>query len=138
MAPPVVSPQPVSGTLLTFDEPGQAVLLTSVARTATPSSPVFAPGRHRIVTVTIKTSAAGSSPSTVPTIEVYDAASDSWIVVLTGVAITATGTVELSVGPNAVAATNLAANTSLAPYMRVTMTHGNGTTHTYTVGVRAS
>ena len=135
--PPFVSATPSAGTLDTGSAPGSAVLLASASRTATPASVVFSPGsQHQVVTVTVKGTTAGS-PSTVVTVEIYDQASDSWIVVLTGAAIVATGTVEYTVGPNAPVTTNLSANCALGPYMRVTATHGNGTAHVYSVGVRA-
>lgn len=136
---PQITGQPVSGTLDTGYAPGSAVLYSSAARTATPAAVVFTPGDQReILSVTIKTSAAGSSPSTVPTVEYYDPASDSWIALLAGAAITGTGTIELSVGPHAVETTNLSHPCALAQYLRVVMTHGNATSHTYSIGVRAS
>lgn len=107
----------------------------SAARTATPTAYSFSPGRCRALRVVIDTTAAGTSPSTVPTVEGLDSATGKWTALITGAAITAVGTVALEVGLGVAAVANLAAGKPLADSMRISMTHGNGTSHTYTVGI---
>jgi hypothetical protein len=107
----------------------------SAARTATPTAYQFSPGRSKAVRVVIDTTAAGTSPTTVPTIEALDSATGKWVVLLTGAAITATGTVALEVGVGVTAVANLAAGKPLADTLRLNMTHGNSTSHTYTAGI---
>ncbi len=134
---PVTGPSAVVGTLDTGEYPGQAVLVASGAHTAT-GSVVFAPGVHDIVSVTVVTTAYSAGGVT-PSLEFYDAASDTWISMLTGAKIVGTGTgVTLSVGPKAVTAANVGFQSALAPYMRVTMTVDDATAITYSIGVRAS
>jgi hypothetical protein len=74
----------------------------------------------------------------VPTIEVYNPASGTWIAVLTGAAITtaAPTTVTLRVGPYITAAANVAAQALLGRAWRVTMTAGDADSLTYSISAR--
>lgn len=137
MAAPASTPQPVSGTLETFDAPGEVVLLSSAARTVT-NSVYFSPGRgHGIVEIDLVVT-AGTSLSITPSIEIWDPGSETWITVLTGTASTGVATQRLSVGPHAPVTSNVAAQCALAPHMRLTLTHGNATAATYSAGAHAS
>lgn len=116
-------------------------LFASAARTATPTAVEFGVDLLRdveLIEVCIVTSAAGTTPSTVPTIEVYNELSASWQTVVTGAAITATGNVILRYGEEVAIVTNLAAQGIVAPRMRLSMTHGNATSHTYSVLLRVA
>lgn len=107
----------------------------SAARTASPTAMTRLKNSTggRGLVVIIDTTAAGSSPSTVFTIQGYDPITEKYYTILASAAITATGTVILRVFPGATAAANLVANDVLPAEWRVIATHGNGTSHTYIV-----
>ncbi len=88
-------------------------------------------GGHFIIDVT-----AGSTLSITPTIDAFDPASGKWYNMLTGVAITATGTTVLRIYPGITPAANVAVSDVLPPVWRLVMTHGNANAATYTVGAR--
>lgn len=130
----------------------EATLAASVGRTATASFDPTAlatgefsalrelnAGGIEFLEVVIVATALVSTPSVVPTIEVFDPTSATWIVALTGAAITtaAPTTVTLRTGPYLVAVANLASQALLGRRWRVTMTHGNANSMTYTVSARA-
>lgn len=108
-------------------------LYESAARTAAPTQheEVFIPQGSLGLTVVISTTAA-SSPSTTPKIQ-GKSASGVWYDILTGAAITGTGTVVMRVGASLAAVANLAALHPLPANFRVVMTHGNSKSHTYSV-----
>jgi hypothetical protein len=104
----------------------------SAARTATPTAVTVGLGKFRGCVVIIDTTAAGASPSTVPKIEGV-ASNGAVYPLLTGAAITGTGQVALKVYPGITAATNVAVSDATPEQVKVTMTHGNATSHTYSV-----
>lgn len=104
----------------------------SSARTATPSASDIHDmhiGAHIIIDVT----AVSATPSVVPVIQGLDEVSGKYYAILTGIAITATGTTVLKVGPNIQALANGAAKDFLPAIWRVTMTHGDSDSITYSV-----
>jgi hypothetical protein len=108
----------------------------SAARTATPNSQEFEIGSGWMAaTVVIDTTAAGVSPSTVVKVSGVDRLSGKVYDLLSSAAITATGTVSLAIGQSLTAAANVSANAAVPPVLRVTSTHGNGTSHTYSVAL---
>lgn len=113
---------------------GGVTVLPSAARTATASSsPVVtssARGAHIIITTTVLTGGA----SVVPTVEGYNKTTDSWYTVLTGAAITATGTVVLTVYPGVAAVNNVAVSNALPGTWRVTLTAADAKSVTSSVG----
>jgi len=109
-------------------------LYPSAARTATPTAVTQVNrraerGGHFVIDVTAVT----ATPSVVPVVEAYDAASDSWYTILTGDAITATGTTVLKVYPGIAVQANASASDVLPQTWRVTMTHADTDSITYTV-----
>lgn len=112
-------------------------LLESAARTATVSSADQKINNMRGVRVSINTTAKGegATPSVVPTIEVKDPVSGTYTAVLTGAAITDVGHVEMVVYPGITAAANVAASMAMSNVYRVTMTHADTDSITYSVGV---
>jgi hypothetical protein len=113
---------------------GTATLFSSSARTATESSAdqtnyTFR-GGHIIINVTSIT----SSPSVVPKIEGKDPVSGNYYTILEGVAIVATGMTVLKVYPGAAAAVNAIAADVLPRTWRLTMTHADADSITYSAG----
>lgn len=108
------------------------VIYPSAARTATPTVATARVDRFRGCVVTIDTTAVTSTPSTTPKIEGVTS-SGAVYPLLTGAAITGTGQIALKVYPGITAATNVATSDVLPQTIKVTMTHGNANSHTYSV-----
>ena len=85
---------------------------------------------HIIIDVTVAT----ATPSVVPTIDGYDFVSGKWYNLLTGIAITATGTTVLKISPNITALAAGAAKDILPRKWRLAMTHADTDSITYSVG----
>lgn len=111
-----------------------AVLYASAARTSTPAAVTRRVDRFKGCIVTIDTTAAGSSPSTTPKIEGVTSSGAVYPLV-TGAAITGTGQVALKVYPGITAVTNVAVSDVTPQSIKVTLTHGNATSHTYSVDI---
>jgi hypothetical protein len=113
----------------------QQTVYASAARTATPTAvEVPTQGRQRLHLVIVATAAA-ATPSVVPTIDAYDAASATWYNLLTGNAITATGTTTLKIGPGFPGSANAVSADMLPGLIRITMTHADADSLTYSVGL---
>lgn len=111
-------------------------VFASAARTATPNTQEIEVGpRWTGLTLVIDTTAAGTSPSTVFKVEGVDRISGKTYGALSSAAVTGVGTVTLSVGPGLPVTANVSANQPVPPVVRVTATHGNSTTHTYSVAL---
>jgi hypothetical protein len=110
---------------------GEVTFYTSAARTATPAQGTVSCGYSSGIVVVIDVTAVGVTPSVTPSIECQDVLSGKWYTLLTGAAITAVGTVVLRAFPGAAVLANLTANDALTERVRLTMTHGNATTITY-------
>ena len=70
----------------------------------------------------------------VPTIEGYDEVSGQWVTLLTGAAITGTGTTTLTLYPGVTVSANVAVSDVLPRTWRVTMTAADADSLTYSVG----
>lgn len=110
-------------------------LYASAARTATPTATSQttdgARGGHFVIDVTAVT----STPSVVPTIDGFDSLSGKWYNLLTGDAITATGTTVLKVYPGIAATANAAAADVIPDVFRLVMTHADTDSITYSAAV---
>lgn len=107
------------------------VLYASAARTATPTAVSRRVDRYRgcvlIVDIT-----AGSTLSVTPKIEGVDSAGNVYTL-LTGTALTGAGVTALRVYPGIAASNNVAASDVLPQNIKVTLTHGNSNSATYSV-----
>lgn len=108
--------------------------LASAARTATINSADFTNRNCRGLHLFINVSAYPAAASVVPTIEGKDPVSGTYYPVLTGSAIVATGYTVLKVYPGIGEIANGAASDILPRTWRVTMTHANADSITYSVG----
>jgi len=111
------------------------VLLTSEARTATVSTVNTKNSLHNGGHIIIDMTAVTATGSVTPVIEAKDKASGKYYPLLTGAAITGTGTVVLRVHPDLTPVANLVADDIIPADFRVTLTHLNAVSMTYTVGV---
>jgi hypothetical protein len=115
--------------------PPDGSLIASAAYTTTQNSPAQnSQGAFKGVKVVLDITNIVTAASQVLTIEVYDPASNKWVTVLTGAAVTATGTTSYNVHPQMTAAANVTANLQLPVKWRATVTPGNANAITYSVG----
>ena len=108
-------------------------VLASAARTATVSSRDFDNIHHKGAHVVVDVTAVTATPSVVPSIEGKDPTSGKYYTLLTGAAITATGTTVLKIYPGIATVANGAASDVLPRVWRVTMTHADTDSITYSV-----
>lgn len=108
------------------------ILIESAARTATHSITFSTPclGGIFIIDVTAVT----ATPSVTFTIAGVDPASDKTWTILASAAITATGTTVLRIHPDLTAAANTIAKDMLPQAIKVTATHADTDSITYTLG----
>lgn len=113
-------------------------ILASAARTATNSSATFKNPNHRAAHFIIDVTAIAATPSVVFSIEAFDVASGTFYPILESVAIVAVGTTVLKVGIGFTPVPNLTANNLIPFQYRVTATHGDADSITYSVGANLS
>lgn len=101
-------------------------IYSSAARTATPTAVTFAMRHHSTLRLYVDVTAIAATPSITVTVDVQDPASGKWVTVLTSSAITTVSTNALTVV------------TGLAGTVRVTVTHADADSITYTVGAHLS
>lgn len=111
-------------------------LFASAARTATPAPSVVDNFPGIGARIIIDVTAITSTPSVVFAVEGYDPASQKWLALLTSAAIVGVGTTILRIFPGATVAANLSANDFMPAMWRVTATHANGNSITYSVGCK--
>tara|TARA_R110000803_G_scaffold210685_1_gene283168 strand:- start:5404 stop:5781 length:378 start_codon:yes stop_codon:yes gene_type:complete len=118
---------------MTIRKQSQTVF-ASVARTVTVVSSVLSSQEVISSIFSIDVSAASATPSVVFSIEGKDPLSGTFYNIIDSAAITATGITTVQVGMNIIAAANVAANEMLPEEYRITATHGDADSITYTVG----
>lgn len=113
---------------------GTLVVLPSAARTAAPDTQEYeAQGPARGLHLVIDVTAIVTAPSITVTIAGVDRVSGKTYTILASAAITATGTTVLKVGPGLTAAANSVANDFIPPIFRVSVSHANGNSITYSI-----
>lgn len=108
----------------------------SAARTATPTAVTVPVGRYRSLHLVIDVTAVTATPSVVCTIDAQDPVSGKFYNLLTSAALTESGspyTRVLKVGPGLPVTANVSANDVLPSTIRVTMTHADTDSITYSV-----
>lgn len=99
----------------------QTTVYASAARTATPTAVTFSMGAYSTLRLMLDATAITSTPSNVVTVDMFDALSGKWVNVLTSSAIATVSTNPL--GPIS----------GLRGQVRVTVTHGNANSITYSL-----
>lgn len=108
----------------------------SAARTATPTVVSIPTGRYQYAHIVTNVTAKTSTPSVVMTVHGLDTVSGAYYLLLTSAAFD--GTTEtrlLTIGPGLPVTTNVSANNIIPSTVRITMTHGDSDSITYSVGV---
>lgn len=108
-------------------------VLPSAARTATIVSPILSATEVIASTFVIDVTATSATPSITAKIEGKDPVSGAFWTILEDAALTATGTTFLQVGKDITAAANVAANQFLPDEYRVTVTHADADSITYSI-----
>lgn len=111
----------------------EKVIYASAARTATPTAVVVNTNRIKALRLVLDATASAATPSVVITVDAVDNLSGKYINLLTSAAITGVGTTTLNIGPGLTAAANLAANAYLGGAVRITCTHADADSITYSV-----
>lgn len=111
----------------------EVTVYPSAARTATPTPTTVGCGYARGVQVVVDLTAFTTAASLTVTIDVQDVTSGKWINVLTSAVLSAVATTVLRVYPGLTAAANLTVSDVLTENMRITVTHGNANSTTYSV-----
>lgn len=108
-------------------------LYASAARTASPTAmaAVRRPAGQRGFVIQINVTAVSATPSVVFTLQ--DMTNDAWTTVLASAAVTATGTTNLVVHPDAVDTANLSETDQTLDVWRVIATHADADSITYSV-----
>jgi hypothetical protein len=114
---------------------GPFPILASAARTVTPDTKEFeaAGVRYSGLYVVIDVTAVTLTPSVTVKISGVDRISGKLFDILTSAAITATGTTTLHVGPGITAAANTQEDQHVPPIFRITSTHGDADSITYSI-----
>jgi hypothetical protein len=111
----------------------EKVLYASAARTATPTAATLNTSRVKGLRLVIDVTAIVTTPSITVTVDAVDNTSGKFINLLTSAAITTVSTVALSIALGTTVAANVSASTFLPDAVRVTVTHANGNSITYSV-----
>ena len=129
----------MSGSVTLRDAAGDPInnangsVLQPAARTTTATSDTFtnrsASRLHLVIDVTV----TPGVDTVTPKIEGYDPISGKYYTLLTGAAISSTGTTILKIGPGLAASANVSAADFLPRAWRVVMTHSAATSFTYSV-----
>ena len=120
----------------TVDYQGRpTIYLASAARTAIPTTyPVYSRGASGLV-VTISCTAAGVTPSVVFNISGYNPGSDSYPTLLSSSAVTGISVTRLTISPVVATVANASLTMQIPDTVKVTATHGNSVSITYSVSL---
>ena len=108
-------------------------IYASAARTATPTAVEVNTRRFRSMVVVFDATAITSTPSVTIALDRKDNASGKYINILTSAAIATVSTNTIRIGLGLPVTANVSANEPLPNVVRVTITHGNANSITYTV-----
>lgn len=112
----------------------EKVVLPSAARTATPTAVVLSTGRAKELRLVMDiTVVPGTAPSCVITVDAVDSLSGKFVNLITSAALVAVGTTVLTVALGVTVAANVAVSAPLSESLRITVTHGNGNSVTYSL-----
>lgn len=111
----------------------QQTVYASAARTATPTAVSLPTRRAKALYVVFDATAITATPSIVCTVDGYDSLSNSYWNLLTGAAVATAVKTVYRIGAGLTAAANLTVLDYLPDTVRITMTHGDADSITYSV-----
>jgi hypothetical protein len=121
-------------TFLAGQASKEGTAFASAARTATESSADITNSYGSGVRVVFDVTASAATPSVVLTIQGKDAVSGKYYTLLTGAAVTGASTNVYTLFPSVAAVANVAVSNLLPKTFRITMTHADADSITYSVG----
>lgn len=126
----------MANSILDLTAKGMTVM-ASLARTATPDTVQFNNyAGYRDAWIMIDVTAVTSTPSTIFKVETINPVDGTvFSTVIASAAVASVSKVLLRIGPAVTAAANVAVNDRLPSVFRVTATHGNANSMTYSVGI---
>ncbi len=113
-------------------------VFSSTARTATVSSSKFEGAGARTLTLALDVTADPGTASVVFTVERYNPVGNDWTTILTSAAITAVGNTVWVIDPAITVVANVTASTSVPFTWRVTATHADAESITYSLYAEVS
>jgi hypothetical protein len=113
----------------------QLTILVSAVRAATVTSADYTIGHAGYGRFTFDVTAVPGVDTVTFKVQGKDSVSAKYVDILATAAISATGTVQLEIGPTILAAANSKAQTYLPETFRVVVTHSAGTNFTYSLGL---
>lgn len=114
-------------------------VMASAARTATPNTEELElPAGTNYATFVINVSAVVATPDLVMKVEGVDRASGAVWLLLADASVATVSVSTLQIGPGITAAANVSAAVPVPPVVRVTVTHGDADSATYSVGAHFS
>lgn len=111
----------------------QQTVYASAARTATPTAVVVNTRRAKALYLVFDVTAVTATPSIVTTVDMYDSLSNSYTTLFTSAAVATVSRAVYKIGPGITAAANLAVLEYLPDQVRITCTHGDADSATYSV-----
>ncbi len=109
-------------------------IFASATRTASPASSVFINKQNTGIQIIVDVTAAVDTPSVVFRVQGKDSLSDDWYTLLTTSAVESVGIAVFRVEPGATADPGATATAGLPRIYRVTATHADSDSITYSVG----
>jgi hypothetical protein len=110
-------------------------IYASAARTATPTAvQVAIPRGCKGIRVVLDATVIAATPAVTTTIDTLDSVSGKWINLLTSAAVATVTTNTYVVALGVTVAANLSASAPLGDQVRITCTHGDADSITYSVG----
>lgn len=136
MSPVLDAADTVTMNKFTVDSQGRVVtLLPSAARTTDQTSASLYSRGATGLTATLVVTAIVTSPSITFAIQAYDAASATWVTLLTSAAITGASTNTIVVSPQVATAANVSLNRVIPDTVRIFVDHSDADSITYSVGL---
>lgn len=136
MSPVLEAADTVTANKFTVDSEGRIVtLLPSAARTTDQTSASLYGRNATGLTATLVVTAITASPSITFSIQAYDAASGTWITLLTSGAIVGASTNRLTVSPQVATVANTSLNAVIPDTVRIFVDHSDADSITYSVGL---
>ena len=105
----------------------------SAARTATPTAVVISTGNAPALYLVVEVTASADTPSVVFTFDLWDPVSGTGVNLLTSAAVTAVSSNIYKISPALVASANLVASEHVPEFVKVTATHADADSITYSV-----
>lgn len=136
MSPVLSAADTVLTNLFTVDSEGRVgtVLISAARTTDQTSASLYSRGAAGLI-ATLVVTAKAATPSITFAIQAYDAASATWITLLTSAAITDVSSNRITVSPQVASSANVSLNGIIPDTVRIFVDHSDTDSITYSVGL---